>query len=106
MHTEFIRIERFVGDLGDELVRCARVVFVVIVAQGEIAELHPLLLSNPITHPKRRSEPGRSFPTMTCCRRSSVRNARLEAARSTNCNPAGASAKSDQPSMFCVLIAR
>src|SRR5262249_48855645 len=40
MHPNFIRIKRLVGDIGNELVRCVRVVFVMIVAQGEIAELH------------------------------------------------------------------
>ena len=33
-------MERLLGDVGDELVRPPRVVLVVIVAQGEVAEVH------------------------------------------------------------------
>ena len=40
MHAELVGIERFGGDVGDELVRGARIVFVMVVAQREIAELH------------------------------------------------------------------
>ena len=40
VHTELIGMERFLGDVGDELVRRPCVVLVVIVAQGEIAEFH------------------------------------------------------------------
>jgi hypothetical protein len=40
MHAELVGIERLGGDVGDELVRGAIVVFVMIVAQREIAEVH------------------------------------------------------------------
>jgi hypothetical protein len=40
MHADLLGVQRLGGDVGDELVRGARVVFVVIVAQGEIAEIH------------------------------------------------------------------
>jgi hypothetical protein len=40
MHAELIGVKRFVGDVGDEAVGVARIVFVVVVAQGEISELH------------------------------------------------------------------
>jgi hypothetical protein len=40
VHAERIGIERFRGDVGDELVRAARIVVVMVVAQCEVAELH------------------------------------------------------------------
>jgi hypothetical protein len=40
MHAERIGEQRFVRDVGNELVRRPRIVFVVIVAQREIAEFH------------------------------------------------------------------
>ena len=40
MHTELVSIDRLGGDVGDELVGITRIVFVVIVAQREIAEVH------------------------------------------------------------------
>jgi hypothetical protein len=40
MHAESIGMQRFFRDVGDELVRCPRVVLVVIVAQGEVAKFH------------------------------------------------------------------
>jgi hypothetical protein len=40
VHAELVGIKRFSGDVGDELIGGARVIFVVIVAQREIAELH------------------------------------------------------------------
>ena len=40
MHAELVGVKRLGGDVGDELVGVARVVFVVIVAQREIAEFH------------------------------------------------------------------
>ena len=40
VHAELVGQERFLGDVGDELVRGPGVVLVVIVAQGEIAEVH------------------------------------------------------------------
>jgi hypothetical protein len=40
MHAEPIGVQRFFRYVGDELVRRPRVVFVVIVAQGEVAEFH------------------------------------------------------------------
>jgi len=43
VHAELVGKERFGGDLGDELVRGAGVVVVVIVAQREIAEVHDAL---------------------------------------------------------------
>ena len=43
MHAELVGIERLGGDVGDELVRGAGVVFVVIVAQREVAEVHSSL---------------------------------------------------------------
>ena len=38
--AESIGMQRFFRDVGDELVRCPRVVLVVIVAQGEVAKFH------------------------------------------------------------------
>ena len=43
MHAELVGIQRFVGDVGDELVGRARVVRVMVVAQCEIAEFHFIL---------------------------------------------------------------
>src|ERR1700716_26719 len=40
IHAEPIGVQRLFGDVGDELVRRPRVVLVVIVAQGEVAEFH------------------------------------------------------------------
>jgi hypothetical protein len=40
VHAELVGIERLGGDVGDELVGGAIVVFVVVVAQREIPELH------------------------------------------------------------------
>src|SRR5262245_5012987 len=40
MHAEPVGVQRLLGDLGDELVRRPRVVLVVIVAEGEVAEVH------------------------------------------------------------------
>src|SRR5271155_3320535 len=52
MHAESVGIKRLGGDVGDELVRITRVVFVVIVAQREIAEFHrnlpPLCICQPL----------------------------------------------------------
>ena len=44
MHAELVGIERFGGDVGDELVGVAGVVLVVIVAEREVAEFHVRLL--------------------------------------------------------------
>ena len=43
MHAELIGIERLRGDVGDEGVGVARIVFVVVVAESEIAEFHNAL---------------------------------------------------------------
>jgi hypothetical protein len=43
VHADLFGVQRFGGDVGDELVRGARIVFVVIVAQREIAEIHHIL---------------------------------------------------------------
>src|SRR5580700_5936030 len=40
VHAELVGVKRFRCDIGDELVRGAIVVFVVVVAQREITELH------------------------------------------------------------------
>ena len=40
VHAELVGVERFGGDVGDELVGRARVVVVVIVAEREVAEFH------------------------------------------------------------------
>ena len=40
VHAELIGVDRFVSDVGDELVGVARVVFVVIVAEREVSEFH------------------------------------------------------------------
>jgi hypothetical protein len=40
IHAELVGVQRLLGDVGDELVRRPRVVLVVIVAQGEVAEVH------------------------------------------------------------------
>src|SRR6185436_8754257 len=44
MHAELVGVQRFGGDIGHELIGVARIVFVVIVAQREITELHGALL--------------------------------------------------------------
>src|SRR5579872_3652125 len=43
MHAELLGIERLRGDVGDELVRGAGIVLIMIVAQREITELHLVL---------------------------------------------------------------
>src|SRR5262249_54970827 len=43
MHADLLGVQRLGGDVGDEMVRGACVVFVVIVAQREIAEIHRYL---------------------------------------------------------------
>ena len=43
VHAELVGIERLGGNVGDELVRGAGVIVVVIVAQREIAEVHDVL---------------------------------------------------------------
>ena len=43
VHAELVGIERLVGDVGDELVGVTRVVFVVVIAEREVAEVHVLL---------------------------------------------------------------
>jgi len=43
MHADLLGVKRLGGDVGDELVRAARVVFVMVVAQGEITEFHGVL---------------------------------------------------------------
>src|ERR1700734_4181806 len=40
MEANLLGIDRLVEDVGDQLIRGARVVFVMVVAQREIAELH------------------------------------------------------------------
>ena len=45
MHAELVGIERLGGDVGDELIRRTIVVFVVVVAQREITEIHAFLLA-------------------------------------------------------------
>ena len=40
MHADLLGVERFRGDVLDELVGRALVVLIVIVAQGEISEIH------------------------------------------------------------------
>ena len=40
VHAELVGVQRLLRDVGDELVRRPRVVLVVIVAQGEVAEVH------------------------------------------------------------------
>ena len=47
MHADTIGVDGFLGDVADELVGGARIVFVVIVAQGEVAEVHS---APPIVH--------------------------------------------------------
>src|SRR5712671_8044235 len=47
MHAEAVGVERLVGDVGHELVGAARIVFVVVVAQREVAEFHAVLPSVP-----------------------------------------------------------
>src|SRR5215212_1659076 len=44
VHAELIGVERLGGDIGDELVGVPRIVLVVIVAEGEVAEFHVRLL--------------------------------------------------------------
>ena len=44
VHAELVGVERLGGDVGDELVGVARIVFVVIVAEREVAEFHVRLL--------------------------------------------------------------
>ncbi len=50
MHAELVGVERLGGDVGDELVRGSTVVFVVVVAQREITELHVLPPTRPYFH--------------------------------------------------------
>jgi hypothetical protein len=40
---ELVGIERFGGDVGDKLVRRARIIVIVIVAQREVAKIHGFL---------------------------------------------------------------
>src|SRR5215468_6536523 len=40
VHAELLRVERLRRDVGDELIRRARVIQVVIVAQREVTEVH------------------------------------------------------------------
>jgi hypothetical protein len=40
VHADLIGVDRLGGNVGDELVGVARVVFVVVVAEREVAELH------------------------------------------------------------------
>ena len=47
VHAELVGIERLGGDVGNELIGGARVVFVVVVAQCEVAEVHDVLLLTP-----------------------------------------------------------
>jgi hypothetical protein len=42
MHADFVCIEGLIGDIRSQLVRGARIVFVVIIAQGEVAKFHGL----------------------------------------------------------------
>ena len=44
MHAELVGVNRFGGDVGNELVSVARIVLVVIVAEGEVSEFHVRLL--------------------------------------------------------------
>ena len=55
VHAELVGIERLVGNVGDELVGVARVVFVVVIAEREIAEVHALLPCWPSSLPCRHS---------------------------------------------------
>src|SRR5271165_1715580 len=45
VEADLLSVNRLVEDVGDEAVRVAAVVIVVVVAQREIAELHPALLA-------------------------------------------------------------
>src|ERR1700726_355068 len=54
MHADLLGVERFRGDILDELVSRALVVLIVIVAQGEISEIHFRLL-RPSASPLARS---------------------------------------------------
>ena len=40
VHAKLVGMKRFLGDVGDELICPPRVVLVMIVAQGEVAEVH------------------------------------------------------------------
>jgi hypothetical protein len=40
MHAECVGVQRFVRDVGNELVRRPRIIFVVVVAQREVTEFH------------------------------------------------------------------
>src|ERR1700722_7630414 len=40
MHADLVGIKRFAGDVGDKLVRGTRIIFVVVVAQRKVAEVH------------------------------------------------------------------
>ena len=40
MHADLVGVKRLGGDVGDELVRGAGVVLVVIIAEREVAEFH------------------------------------------------------------------
>ena len=51
MHAELVGIERLGGDVGDELVRGARIIFVVIIAQRKVAEIHVSLPGSRSTAP-------------------------------------------------------
>src|SRR6266436_4877127 len=46
MHAELIGVDRLGSDVGNELVRIARVILVVIVAQREVAKFHDDLSPN------------------------------------------------------------
>ena len=45
MHAELLGVQRFGGDVGDELVGRAGIVLVVIVAKRKVTKLHVLLLA-------------------------------------------------------------
>jgi hypothetical protein len=44
MHPELISVQRFRSNVRDERVGIPRIIFVVIVAQSEVTELHRVLL--------------------------------------------------------------
>jgi hypothetical protein len=60
-HAELVGIESLGGDVGDKLVRRARIVLVVIIAQREIPEFHLLLLQCGLTEPA----PSKAAPSVT-----------------------------------------
>ena len=53
MHAEFVGVQRLGGNVGDELVRRARIVLVVIVAQREVTKIHVSLPGGSLARPRK-----------------------------------------------------